>query len=303
MSSMNRGDIPGVSRRYMLNLRKSHSYLALFASIITVFFSLYGIAGGIVEYAEKGDNIRGLFHWFTTNANSLTAFGACMIIPFAVEGVRKKHFTYPKWVAMVHYSGMVCTTLTMVFTLAIISWVDPKTAFGGSNLFLHIFCPILVFISFFLVEAGFRYTMKDAVIATIPVFVYEVIYLVEVVFVGRWEDLYHMTEILPFYVSMVLVCLLGLGVSLGIRWLYNKMSRVRMTRTLKAVWPKDVNPVEIKIEIFGLGRYMGKHTDSKFFEMPWELFTNISSYYNLKPEELIAPYFRGFLDSVKEKHG
>ena len=38
-----------------------------------------------------------------------------MIIPYALDGIRREHFSCPQWVARLHYSGMVCTTLTMVY--------------------------------------------------------------------------------------------------------------------------------------------------------------------------------------------
>ena len=296
---------PDTARGYIIALSRWRSRLALIASLITFFVSLYAIAGGIVQNIERGLTVQELFHWFTINSNFLTAFSACMIVPFATEGIRKKHFSYPKWVAMFHYSGMVCTTLTMVFSLVFMSWVDPEAAFGGYNTYLHILCPILVLLSFFLVEAGFHYTLKDSLIAAGPTFLYEMIYMVEVVIIGKenggWEDMYHMTEYVPFAVSVVGVTLLALGISLLIRRLYNRMIRIRSRKMAERLWPEDVNPVEINIEIFGLGRYMGRHADAEYVELPLELIDNIADRYHVKTEELIRPYMRGFLDSLKDR--
>ena len=208
---------------------------------------------------------------------------------------------------MFHYCGMVCTTLTMVFSVGFMSWVDPNAAFGGYNLYLHIVCPIMVIVSFFLVESGFHYTLRDACGAAIPSLLYEVVYAYEVAIVGQenggWEDMYHMMEVVPIVVSLLVISALALGISLLIRWLYNKLARIRQQRMVAGLWPKDVDPVEINIELFGLGRYMGKHADAKFIELPLDLIDMIAARYNLKTEELIRPYIRGFLDSLNDKRG
>ena len=102
---------PESARGYIIALNIWHSRLALFSSLITVCCSLYAIIGSIVISVEAGQSVKDYFQWFTANSNCLTAFSAFMIIPFAAEGIRKKHFSYPKWVAMFHYSGTVCRRL------------------------------------------------------------------------------------------------------------------------------------------------------------------------------------------------
>lgn len=298
---------PSADRGYIIALSKWRSRLALLAGIVTVSFSLYAIAGGMVYYAGIGRPVGELFRWFTTNSNLLTALSAFFLIPFAVEGIRKKHYSQPKWVAMFHYCGMVCTTLTMVFSLGIMSWVDPEAAFGGYNLYLHILCPIMVIVSFFLVESGFRFTLKNALFAAIPALLYEAIYFCEVVVIGKanggWEDMYHMTEYLPAAVSALIVTGLALGISLLIRRLYNGLTTLRLKKTEAGLWPEDADPVEINIEMFGLGRYMGKHADVKYIELPLDLIRMIADKYGLSAETLIKPYMRGVLDGIEEKHG
>lgn len=306
MGVRNKKRSPESPRGYIIDLSKWHSRWALLASLVTVFCSLYAIIGSIVIYAEDGTDVRDLFHWFTTNANCLTAFSACMIIPFAVEGIRKKHFSYPKWVAMFHYSGMVCTTLTMVFSVAFMSWYDPIAAFGGYNTYLHVVCPVLVIVSFFMVESGYRYTRRDALASSLPALIYMLVYAVEVAVIGKenggWEDLYHIMEYMPLPLAALGICLLTFGISMLIRKLYNRLARTRNERMEARLWPKDVNPAAINIEIFGLGRYMGKHADTEFIELPLSLISMIADRYDLKTEQLTKIYIRGFLDSLKDRN-
>ena len=304
MNGEKKNRTPRLPRKYILSLSRWRSRLALIAGLVTVICSLYAITGSIVLYARNGENVLEMFNWFTTNANCLTGFSAGMIIPFAVEGIRKKSFSYPKWVAVLHYSGTVCTTLTMVFSMAFMSWTDPYAAFGGYNTYLHIVCPVLVLVSFFLVESGRRYSLKDALVAMIVPMIYMAVYTVEVSIGkdhGGWEDLYHVMDFMPLWLGWLAAVALTLCISLLIRWLYNKVADLRLERMKAGIWPTGVNPVEINIEVFGLGRYMGKHADTEFVELPLMLIHRLAERYSLKTEDLIRPYIKGFLDSLKER--
>ena len=292
----------GSGKKYIISLNKWRSVVALIACLVTVVFALYAVAGGMVLYAQHGDRASGLFQYFTTNSNMLTALGAGFIVPFAVEGIRKKRFTYPKWLAMIHYCGTICTTLTMVVAVGMISWFDPELAFGGYNIFLHIVCPLMVLVSFFFVDAGLRFTVRDAVYGIIPLLIYEAVYAYEVLLVGEenggWPDMYQITGLMPAPAAFAVLTLFGFGTALLIRLAYNKVAQSRLKHLQDGLWPDGADPVEIKIEMFGLGRYMGSHADKEYVELPLDLINMIAVRYNIKPEELAAPYIRGCLDSL-----
>lgn len=293
------------ARGYIINMSRWRSILALISCVVTAAFTLYSLAAGIIEYVEERWELSDFFCWFTNLSNILTGLSAIMIIPFAVEGIRKKRFAYPKWAAMLHYSGMVCTTLTMVFTLAVISWSEPELAFKGYNLYFHVICPTAVIIAFFLMESGYTYSLRDALTAAIPVFSYAAVYGWQVFIVGEknggWDDMYHLGEYVPALVSLLGVILLTVGISLLIRLLYNRLTLYRRQRLAVRLWPKDVSPVKINVEVFGLGRFAGKHGDPESMEIPLDLINLISVQCGLKSEQLIRIYVRGYLDSLKDR--
>ena len=297
--------MPG-GQKYIIALSKTRSITALIACIIITLLSVYAIAGGMVLYAMDDLPAALIFQWFTTVSNAITCLSAFMIIPFAVEGIRKKHFAFPNWISVFLYSGMVCTTLTMVCTIFFISWVDPELAFGGYNLYLHFVCPIAVIIAFFMVESGYLYTKADAFRAVIPIVIYLVVYLLEVVIIGEdnggWVDLYHIQENVSVWVSLICFPLIALGVAFLIRFLSNKITLKRRKRLLDNLWPEDVKPAKINVEVFGLGRYMGKHSDPECADLYLDLICSIAKQYNMKPEDLIRPYIKGYVDSLEEKN-
>ena len=299
--SMKRGK--SSAGKYMISLHTWRSRIALTACIVTLFDSLAMIGRGMVEYATGGTDVRNLFHYFTVNSNFLTAMASATIIAYAVDGIRKKRFTYPNWTALLHYCGTVCTTLTMVFAVGLISWYDPRMALGGTNLFLHLICPLLVLIAFFLVESDNHFTARDTLIGLIPFAIYCMIYLYEVVIVGPeqggWRDFYHFTDFVPIYVALPAMCLLAFGIATGIRLLANRLNAVRQ-RKLTALWPEEASPVEIKIEVFGLGRFTGRNGDENNISLPLDILEMLSERYGIKLDELIRAFIKGVTDGLQD---
>ena len=182
------------ARQYIIDLHKKRSFVAIIASSVSVFLAVYAIASGLIFYAKNGVRPIDLFQYFTTNANTLTALSAAMILPYAIEGFRKKRFYCPKWVVYFYYIGVSCTTLVMLVAVLVISRVDFELAFLGNNFYLHIICPTMILITFFLIESYYKITIKTSFVAILPVFIYALIYIYEVIIVGAeaggWRDIY-----------------------------------------------------------------------------------------------------------------
>ena len=154
------------------------------------------------------------FRYFTALSNLTTALAAGFILPFAVNGIRRKRFVYPRWLFLMHYAGTICTTLTLLFALVFILPWDPAFAVGGGQKFLHIICPIAILIAFLLVEGGYLLTRRNTFFCLIPFLVYSLVYLIMVVFVKRWPDFYGFTfggKMYMIPVSVIGIYLLSLG--------------------------------------------------------------------------------------------
>ena len=197
------------SRRYMIDLHKWRSAVALVACVVTMVLSISAITSNLIKYVDSGLGIRDLLQYFTIQSNLMTALASSFIIPYAINGIRRKRFVYPKWLSMLHYSGTLCTTLTMVFALLFILPHDRDLAIGAHNFFLHVICPIGILISFCMVESSYKYSRKDNLICLLPVLVYSLVYLTMVVIIGEerggWKDLYLLDEFIPWYFSIFLM--------------------------------------------------------------------------------------------------
>ena len=285
-------------RVHLVNLFKWRSITALIACLVTLFLSVGSIAYGIITDAPETVNTE--FEWFTIDSNLFMAFAAMMIIPFAIEGIQKKLFTYPKWALLIHYAGVINTTLTMIFTLCFISWYDPVLAFGEENKYLHILCPFLVLMSFFLVEARHTLTRKDTLVALIPFSIYCFFYVYNVVFAKNWDDHYMLNTFVPFYVSLPLMYLLVYTIGSLIRLVHNRLLKYR-DRELKTIWDEELDPITVKIEVYSLGTHAGIHEEKDNISVPFDILEEISERFDIRLEELARAFSKGVIDGLKEK--
>ena len=273
--------------------------MALLAAIVGAIFYHISIYGGIVMFAEEKISFK-LFRYFTIVSGVYGLIVMIMLIPFAINGLINKRFTYNRWMAMLHYSTAICTSVVFVFALCFISFYDPILAFGGYNFNLHFICPVMILVAFLTVESATQFTIKDSLICIIPIIVYSLIYFYNVVVVHNWEDLYNFNTYLPFYISMPLIYLFVFLIADVLRRLNNIKNRY-VRKSLTKSWDNDVDAVSIKIDLYGLGRYVGLHGESNSINLNFDVLTTIADAYDIKMEELTNAYTKGVSDGQKEK--
>lgn len=291
-------------RQYMINLQKWRSIVSLIACAVTMILSFAGVNASMVRYMKLGLNAADFFKYMTSISNILTGAASSFIIPFAVEGIRKKRFTMPKWLNVFFYAGTICTTVTMLFTLFVILPFNAEFAVAGSNFYFHFICPVTVLVSFLLIESNRRISWRDLATGMIPFLTYSIVYFVMVVIIGEenggWEDLYLLNTIVPWYVSLPALWAAAFGVSAGIKKASNVISGIREKKTF-AKWGADMEPIEVVIEAFGLGRYNGLHGDVSTPSIPYDILDFLADRYSIDPMKLVGAYTKGLIDGIEEK--
>jgi len=283
---------------HLINLFKWRSKVTLVACIVTLVLTSGSVIYGVVT--DTPETVKTEFEWFTIDSNLFMTLATMMIIPFAIEGIQKKRLTYPKWAQRIHYAGVINTTLTMVFVLFVISWYDPLLAFGEENFFLHIVCPLLVLISFFMVESVHPLTRVDNIRSLFPFAVYAALYIINVVFLKRWDDHYMLNTFLPFYISLPLVTTLIYVIGWVIRIVHNRLLKYRETK-LKMVWNEDLDPITVKIEVYSLGTHAGLYQEKDSVSVPYDILEQVSERFGVGLEELSRAYNKGVIDGLREK--
>ena len=192
----------------------------------------------------------------------------------------------------------------LVFVLAFISWASPYDAFGDSNLVMHIFCPILILISFFQIENRYIYKLKDCFIGCVPLYIYEIVYYIEVVMIGEanggCKDIYRIQKYMSPIIAILILMLLGFGISCLIAAISNYLTKKRENKMFQYWKEKDLDPIEAKIEAYGLGNAMSKIKDENNIIIPVDVLDYIAKKSNTNIDELIELYVKGFICCSKE---
>ena len=287
-------------KEYLIGLYRTRSIIALIVGIGVLCCTISAVAWGLYRNVAGEEN---LFHYFTVLSNLLAAVGAVLMIPYAAEGIREKRFLVPKWVVLFQFSGTVCVAITLLSTLLIIL---PTQGFSqgltGMNFWLHLIAPLLTVVLFQCVETGVSLSIKEMMAALIPYWAYMIVYFIMVYLVtpeeGGWSDIYMTKDYLPPWGVALMMFLLGLFVAFVLRLIQNKRaegSRRRITR----LWEAEMDPVELKIEAFGLGRLMGQRKKGDA-PIPMDIFEMMTERYDVTLPELIRAYRKGVQDSMEE---
>ena len=85
-----------------------------------------------------------------------------------------------------------------------------------------------------------------------------------------------------------------------LRRIYNRRA-VQSWRRIARMWSEDLEPTELLIEAFGLGRYIGAACDGGELAIPLDIFKVMAQRYDVSLEKLIKAYVKGALDAAEEK--
>ena len=202
---------------------------ALASCAIVVVCVCIGVVMNLTTlYDEDFDNmgIR-TFCMFTVNSNILAGLSSFAIIPYAIDGLRKKEYSLPDWVVVFMMTGTTAVALTFLVSLFILSPVKGFVLiFTGSRFFLHGVCPILNILAFCMFITSHKVTVKQSLFSLIPVAIYAIVYFIMVVVIteerGGWSDFYGFATRVPFWIPAILILPLTFGIATLIRLWHNQ---------------------------------------------------------------------------------
>lgn len=167
--------------------------------IIHIIITL-STAGAILFYFVGGTDPMGqggvgCFKYFTTDSNvlALVASVLCLIYP---AGKRPHAVSVFRFAAT---TAVSVTLFTVIFFLAPMAIAGSGSIFAGLRFFmgnvfvLHFSTPVLSIAALLLGGVSDRVTKRETLWAVLPVLVYSLVYLVQVVFLQNWTDWYGFT--------------------------------------------------------------------------------------------------------------
>ncbi len=168
--------------------------LPIFIILINLFLFACTVGITIAFFAEPYEWNPGVagfqcFKYFTIDSNLACGLGCLLFAVYYIISL-VKGVEIPKWV---HYVKLAVTSgITLTF-LTCICFLGPVMGFGGlfggKNFFLHLFNPILAFVSFSVLETQVL-LKKSSLFGIIPTFLYSIAYVLCVVILRVWPDFY-----------------------------------------------------------------------------------------------------------------
>ena len=207
---------------------RREAVFALLSAIIVVLCAVIGIVMNLVTLEDENFDHMGIqtFCMFTVNSNILVALGMGLIIPYAIDGLKKSYFHLPNWLVSFLLAGTVAVTLTFLVSLFVLSpFKGFKLIFTGSRFFLHGLGPILSFIAFSFFISDHYISFIECFQSLVPVLIYAGIYCILAVLIGEerggWNDFYGFNTYVPFWIPLILLCPLTFGIASILRYLHN----------------------------------------------------------------------------------
>ena len=216
---------------------------------------------------------------------------------------KEKRFILPRWLVLLQYAGANCLAVTLVSVLVIILPVQGADAVTGPNFWLHIITPALTIVLFQCVETGVRFKLPELLLTLIPYWVYMAVYFFMVVVKGEenggWPDFYMTQAFWPLWITGLLMLAMGVVISAALFIIHNKRAK-QSWRYIEKMWGESIEPAQLLIEVFGLGRYMGAKYKDGDLAIPLDIFKVISERYDIPLDRLTKAYVKGALDACEE---
>lgn len=199
---------------------KERIRLAIGAAInFTVFaiaiYCMVTFIGYIVR--GSGDN---RFIYYTNISNITVGFLSLVHGTLLVISILKRQMIVPKVFSIIKYISITMTTLTFFVVLfaiwPVIGFID---SYGGLRFFTHFFNPVVIVISYLFFEERIQYDWKYSWLGVLPAAIYTTVYVINVVGLGSWPDIYRINAKGLWYVYMIIINLGGVGLDQGLYFL------------------------------------------------------------------------------------
>lgn len=144
------------------------------AAAANLLIILLEIIGTAISFSNGGISV---LKWYTVLSN-ITAFIASVCW---LSACLRGNGDIPKWIKLLRYCAAVCLSVTfliVVFVLvpmAIPYGTAASVLYQGPQIYHHILCPIISFISFAFLEDNTGITRSHAFIAAVPTLIYGIV--------------------------------------------------------------------------------------------------------------------------------
>jgi len=220
-----------------IRTNRTQCLFALVSAGIVAVCVCAGVVMNLVTIYDENFDHMGIrtFCMFTVDSNILMGLSMMLCIPYTVDGLRTDNYHLPDWVVVLMHIAVTAVSLTFLVSLFILApFKGFVLIFTGSRFFLHFLCPVLSIVTFCCFINSHMIRLWESPLALVPVFLYAVVYLVMVVFIGEenggWNDFYGFATRIPVWVSLTAILPLTFGIATLLRLGHNGCCRRRRER-------------------------------------------------------------------------
>ena len=221
-------------------LKNTFSMLLNLSIVILSIMSLtYAFRSDIVV-EDAFFNFKGFtsFRFFTNLSNLYVAVASLVMLKSNIKNAIYDTYEFPVLVSVLKFSATVAVSVTFVI---VVIFLSPLVALGGRSYFtlfannsfiLHFLTPVLAIVSHMFFEEHKSFRFSFTLLGVVPTFMYSIVYLVMVVFIGEsnggWPDFYYFTfggKLWAIPITMSLMYLLTFGLSVLLWFIQKKVQQ------------------------------------------------------------------------------
>ena len=291
----------------LVRKNRAQCICALISCAIVVICVCIGVTMNLTTlYDEDFDNmgIR-TFCMFTVNSNILAAISSFTVIPYAIDGLRKKEYILPDWVVVFMMMGTTAVAITFLVSLFVLSPVKGFVLiFTGSRFFLHGVCPILNILAFCVFVTSHKIKIRECFLSMIPVAIYTALYFVMVVVIteanGGWDDFYGFATRIPPWLSIMIIFPLTFGIAVLLR-LWHNYSFVRRRKNEAEIFLSYFDGKSANTILYEMGKARASIQPDGDIILPMLVIKKILIFTDseLSADDACEIYLDGYLSTVK----
>ena len=160
------------------------------------------------------------FRYYTNISNLFVGLVALINAIILLKAVVKGKLIYSKALSIIKFSGLSMICLTFFTVLFIIAPITSfQLMYSDVKFITHLVTPILAVISYLFLEEKEIFNWKLSLIGIVPTLIYAIVYIINVVFLTTWPDLYRINTYGLWFIFSPLEVLFGFGLSQGLYFL------------------------------------------------------------------------------------
>ena len=204
---------------YHKNMQKSErikKIVAAIVNLIIVGLMTYCLITLIRSY-NVGNN---RFIYFTYVSNLTVGLMSLVNAAFLILSVIKNKNCIPNIFSLIKMVAISMTTLTFFTVLFVIGPVDGyANNYSGRQLIAHLIVPLLSPLSYFFLEEKLQLKWKYSLFVLVPFGIYAVVYIINVVILKSWPDIYWINKQGLWYLFLLAFAVADFGIGQGLYFL------------------------------------------------------------------------------------